>query len=232
MSELFRTILIKPLFNALVGIYNVVPGHDFGIAIIILTLLIKFIFVPLTIKSLRSQKAITKIQPKIKELQDKHKNDKQAAAQATMALYKEHNVNPLSGCLPILIQLPVIIALYQVFLAAFKSDNLQLLYGFVHNPGVINKIAFGFLDLASKSPVLAIAAGVFQFIQAKKSFASQQTAPGEPISPALAMSKQMMYFFPVMIVFITWSLPAGLALYWVTTTLFSIGEQWYINRNK
>ena len=174
---------------------------------------------------------MAELQPKIQELQTKHKDDKQGLAQATMALYKEHKVNPLSGCLPILIQLPVIWALYSVFINGVKTDSLADLYSFVHNPGTLSHIAFGFLDLAAKNPIMAITAGVLQGVQAWLTAKNQKSpAPGSAPNPALAMTKQMMYIFPVMITFISWSLPAGLVLYWITTTAFSIFEQLYIRR--
>lgn len=232
MSTIFHEVLYRPLFNLLVGIYNVIPGHDLGLAIILLTLLIRLLFVPLSIKSLISQQEIAKLQPKLKDLQDKHKEDKQALGQATMALYKEHKVNPLSGCLPIIIQLPVIWSLYRVFINGVKQENLAGLYAFVHNPGVLGHMGLGFIDLAQKNPFMAVLAGVLQGIQAYlMSRAQKKAAGGASDNPALKMTQQMVYFFPIMIVVISWSLPAGLVLYWITTTAFSIFEQLYI-RNR
>ncbi|MEK7506894.1 MAG: YidC/Oxa1 family membrane protein insertase [Patescibacteria group bacterium] len=231
MGSFFDTILFQPIFNLLVLIYNFLPGSDFGLAIVILTILTRLLFSPLSLKTLRSQRALAQIQPKVKALQEKYKNDKPGLAQATMALYKEHKVNPFSGCLPILIQLPVLIALYRAFSLGLKPESLSALYSFVANPGVIKNVAFGFLDLAQKSPVLAVLAGGFQWAQSKLAAKSQtQAAGGKPDPTALMMNRQMLYFFPVMIIIIAWNLPTGLTLYWVVTTLFSIGEQWYLNR--
>lgn len=231
MTNLFHEILYRPLFNLLVGLYNVIPGHDLGLAIVALTFLIRALFIPLSIKSLLSQRAMSQIQPKLQDLQAKHKEDKQALAQATMALYKEHKVNPLSGCLPILIQLPVIWSLYRVFINGVNEGTIKNLYSFVDNPGAIAQIGFGFLDLAAKNPALAITAGVLQAIQAWLTVRLQKTN-GQNVkdNPALKMTQQMMYFFPIMITVISWSLPAGLVLYWVATTAFSIFEQLYIRR--
>ncbi len=230
MSALFQEILYRPLFNLLIGIYNHVPGHDLGLAIIILTIFIRILFIPLSIKSLRSQRAIANIQPHLQELQGKHKEDKQALAQATMALYKEHKVNPLSGCLPILIQLPVLWTLYRVFINGVKAEHLEGLYGFVHDPGLLNHVGLGFLDLAKHNPYLAVLAGLLQGIQAWLMAKLQKPAVGAADNPALKMTQQMVYIFPVMITVISWSLPAGLVLYWVTTTAFSIFEQLYIRK--
>src|SRR3989344_9443946 len=158
MSNIFHEALYRPLFNLLIGIYNSIPGQDLAIAIILLTLIDKIVLSPLSVKMFKSQKAMSAIQPKIKELQEKHKGDKQAFAQAQMGLYKEHNVNPLGGCLPVLIQIPVIWMLYKVFITGLKNGSLDSLYSFVHNPGTINTIGLGFLDMTAHNPILAIMA--------------------------------------------------------------------------
>ena len=200
-------------------------------AIILLTVLIRIVFIPLSIKALLSQRALSRLQPKIKELQEKHRDDKQALGRATMALYKEHNVNPFSGCLPLLIQLPVLIALYGALNSGFKEESMAALFSFVENPGAINKIAFSFLDLAQKRPILAILAGGLQWFQSRQAIKMQSpAAKNDQSSMASQMSRQMLYFFPIMVIIIAWNLPAGLTLYWVSATAFSILEQLYINR--
>jgi len=242
LGFLYHEILYRPLFNLLIQIYNLVPGADFGVAIIIMTLIIRLAFFPLSIKALVSQKELTKLQPKIKELQEKFKNDKQALGQATMQLYKEHSINPFSGCLPILIQLPVLIALYGALRNGLKPESLNDLYYFISRPELIKTVALGFIDLSDKSHVMAILAGALQWFQLKKSNTMQQgqsketlpvnknknTLPSSDISST--MNKQMLYFFPVMVIIIAWNLPAGLTLYWVAATVFSILEQLYVNK--
>lgn len=231
MVEIYNQILFRPLFNLLVFIYNIMPGGDFGLAIILLTVLIRFAFVPLSIKALISQKEISQLQPKIRELQEKYKNDKQALGQATMTLYKEHKVNPFSGCLPLLIQLPVLLALYKALGSGFEPETLKYLYPFVNNPGTIEGIAFGFVNLAKNSPGMAIVAAVLQWVQSKQAMSFQASAiKGQSEPPAVKASRQMLYFFPVMVIIIAWNLPAGLVLYWIVATVFSIFEQLYINR--
>ncbi|OGN10823.1 MAG: hypothetical protein A3C69_01435, partial [Candidatus Yanofskybacteria bacterium RIFCSPHIGHO2_02_FULL_43_12] len=222
----FNEILYRPLFNAVVFLYDILPGHDFGLAIIVLTTLIRIMFFPLSIRTVRSQKALNQLNPKIQEIKQKFKGDKSAQSAETMKLYKENNINPLAGCLPLLIQLPILIALYQAFIAGLKPENLNMLYGFVSNPGVVNKISFGFIDTTSKMPLLAILAGAAQFIQAWATKAQNQDS--NPNKEMAALNSQMLYFFPVMIIIIGWNLPAGLVLYWITTTVFSILEQLYI----
>ena len=227
MTELYNTILFQPLFNATIFLYNIIPGADFGLAIVALTIITRLVFFPLTLKTILSQRALGRINPQMQEIKEKHKNDSQAQSAAIMKLYKDNNVNPLSGCLPMLIQLPILITLYRVFRAGFQPQNFGLIYSFISKPEHINPISLGFLDITSRSVILAIATGVFQFIQLRQNQALTNSAGGGQ-KELQAMNKQMLYFFPVMIIIIGWNLPAGLLLYWVTTTLFSMGEQSYI----
>ena len=227
MTELYNTILFQPLFNATIFLYNIIPGADFGLAIVALTIITRLVFFPLTVKTILSQRALGRINPQMQEIKEKHKNDSQAQSAAIMKLYKDNNVNPLSGCLPMLIQLPILITLYRVFRAGFQPQNLGLIYSFISKPEHINPISLGFLDITSRSVILALATGIFQFIQLRQNQALTNSAGGGQ-KELQAMNKQMLYFFPVMIIIIGWNLPAGLLLYWMTTTLFSMGEQSYI----
>lgn len=229
MVELYNLILYKPLFNAVIFLYNIIPGHDFGLAIIALTVTIRLLFFPLSVRTTRSQRALSKINPKIKEIKERLRNDVQAQSAAIMNLYKEHKVNPLAGCLPLLIQLPILIALYQAFGAGFKPESLNLIYAFIGNPGQIEPTSLGFLDITAKSAVLAIVTGGFQFLQLRQNSAMMKFGSTDSSQKEVqALNSQMLYFFPVMIIIIGWNLPAGLLLYWLATTLFSMGEQMYI----
>jgi YidC/Oxa1 family membrane protein insertase len=231
MTNIFKTLLYTPLFNALIFFSNFMPNHDLGLAIIALTIVIRLLFLPLSIRSQRSQRALNTINPQIQAIKEKFKNDQAAQGAAMMALYKEHNINPIAGCLPLIIQLPILIALYQAFIAGLNPQSLSMLYPFIHNPGVINPSFLGILNIANRNILLAIFAGVLQFVQAKQSMEYMKSS-GAAANPSLkALNTQMLYFFPVMIVIIGWNLPAGLLLYWITTTLFSIGEQMYLRKN-
>jgi len=223
----FNLILYQPLFNALILVYLYLPGHDFGIAIIILTLLIKFVLYPLGAQAIRSQKSLARLQPKMKELQDKFKNDKEQQTRAMMEFYKKEKINPFSGCLPLLIQLPILIGLYQVFWKGFNQAQMGFLYNFVHNPGQIDTTFLGMMDLAQASIILAVLTGITQFFQTKMITTKQKT-PKKSSDLSGMMQKQMLYFFPIFTVFILWRLPAAIALYWLTTTLFTIVQQWLI----
>lgn len=235
MSELFHAILYQPLLNLLIFFYNVIPGHDFGVAIIVLTIIIRLILWPLAQKSIAAQKAMSSLQPKIAELKAKYKDNKQEIARATMELYKSEKVNPFSSCLPLLIQLPILIALYWVLMAVLKSEKFDLLYPFVANPGTIKTIAFGFLELAKANWGIAILAGAAQFWQAKMLPMTPPAVKGEGSKDEgmmAMMNKQMLYMMPIMTVVIGGTLPAGLTLYWLVTTVLTALQQVIMFRKK
>lgn len=235
MAQLFTTVFYQPLFNILVWFYNVIPGRDIGVAIVLLTALIRLVLYPLSLKSIKSQKALQDLQPKVKALQAQFKDQQEKLAQELMALYKSEKVNPMSGCLPVLIQLPFLIAIYRVFIHGLKSESFNLLYPFVANPGTINTVSLGFLDLSKPHIILAVLAGAAQFWQTRMMVGRQSPTvagkhpEGAKDEDTLArMNKQMMYVMPVMTVVIGASLPGGLALYWFVTTVLMGAQQWYI----
>ncbi len=229
LIQFFNLILYQPLLNALILLYNYLPGHDFGIAVIVLTVIIRLILHPSSVKAIKSQKALSALQPKLKEIQKKFKNDREKLARATMELYQKEKISPFSGCLPLLFQLPILIALYRVFffLKDFTPQTLQeSLYSFVSYPDGINTVFLGIVDLAKPNIFLAILAGVFQFLQSKISIGKQEMKKGDF---AKAIQSQMLYFFPVFTVFIVWKLGSIIGLYWIVSTLFSIGEHYLVN---
>lgn len=226
LGFIFNEVLYRPLFNALVLLYEYVPYADFGIAIIILTVLIKLIFYPLGTKAIKSQKALSEIQPKIKEIQEKYKEDKEKQAKEMLDLYKREKVNPFSGFLPLLIQLPVLIAVYKVFWNGLSAGQLSLLYSFIPNPGTISSMFLGLIDLSKSNMILVILTGILQFLQMKLIVPAAKKTKSSNFSDQ--MQKQMQYITPVFIVIILWNLPAALSLYFLTTTLFTIAQQWLI----
>jgi len=228
----YYIVLYQPLLNALVLIYDYFPGHDFGISIIILTLIIRVILYPSSVKAIKTQKALSDLQPKIQELQRKFKDDKEKQVKETLALYKQAKVNPFGGLLPTLIQLPLLIALYQVFWKGFNSAELTNLYSFVVNPIHINAIFLNLIDLSKPSLALAIIAGIFQFIQTKTTMPQMGKKTGNGPDFAQAMQKQMVYFFPIITILILMGLPSALGLYWATGSLFLIVEQYFIFKRK
>lgn len=225
--DIFNIIFYQPLLRALILIYKYLPGHDFGVAVIILTVLIKFILYPLGAKGIKSQKALQDLQPKIKELQERFKDDKNKQAREVMDLYKKEKINPFSGFILLLLQLPVLFALFRVFGKGVEESAAG-----------INATFLGMINLTEGSPILTILAGASQFWQAKMMthstrFArSGQEPPKKHADFSGMMQKQMLYLFPVFSVFILWKMPSAIALYWLSTTLFTIFQQYITLRNQ
>lgn len=235
MLYLYKILLYQPIYNILIFFYNSIPWHDMGVAIILLTLLLKIILHPLTAKSLKSQKALQELEPKMKEIREQFKDNKQEQARAIMNLYKQEKVSPFSSCLPLLIQLPFLIAIYRAMNDSLASKGFEFLYPFVSRPETINSISLGFMNLAKPNVVLAVLAGAAQFFQTKMLSIKQppKAAGGgaKDEGQMAMMNKQMMYMMPLMTVFIGISLPAGLTLYWLVMTLLTIGQQMIIFRS-
>jgi len=236
LQSVFNIILYQPLFNALVLLYQYLPGHDFGIAVIVLTVIIRLILYPLMMQSIKSQKVLTELQPKIQEIQIKYKNDKEKQARATMELYQKEKISPFGGCLPLLIQFPILIALYQVFWKGLRPEEMGSLYSFVPSLEAIDPSFLGIVNLAGASPVFAVLAGILQYFQTKMITPRQQklsggqslAKDGQMAQFSQIMQKQTLYFFPLFTVFILWRLPAAIGLYWIVTVLFSIIQQYLV----
>lgn len=233
MYSLYFAALYQPIFNFFVWLYNILPGHDIGVVILILTLLIRVVLYPLTKSSIKSQKNLQELQPKMDEIKKMYAKDQQKQAQALMELYKTNKVNPFSSCLPLLVQLPILIALYSVMRNGLTLPDVgKDLYSFISNPGQLNSISLGFLNMAKPNFVLAILAGAAQFWQAKtlsRKMPPKTAGEGAKDEGMMTMmNKQMLYMMPAMTVIIGMSLPAGLTLYWFFSTLFMALQQVYM----
>ena len=236
-SSVFHAALYQPIFNFFVGLYNLIPGHDVGLVILIITILVRILVWPLTSSSIRAQKSVQELQPKVDAVKKEFANDKQKQAEELMKVYKENKVNPFSSCLPLLVQLPILIALYMVMRDGLMADKFAAeLYSFVDNPGKINPLSLGFLDMAKPNYVLAILAGLAQFWQAKTMLSKQPPkeagAGGKDEGMMAAMNKQMLYFMPAMTAIIGFGLPAGLTVYWFFSTLLTVAQQAILLKKK
>ncbi len=228
---MFETFFYQPILNLLIFIYNVVPGHDFGVAIIILTIIIKLALLPLSKKALNSQKALQELQPKIEEIKKKYKDKKEEMSKAMITLYKNNKVNPLSSCLPLIIQMPFLFAVFRVFRNGFENGSMDLIYSFIKRPEIINYISFFGTDLSEKNVILAILAGVAQFWQTKMMMTRKpaiKSAGSKDENMMAIMNKQMLYFMPIFTVFISMSFSGGLALYWLATTILTALQQIFL----
>lgn len=225
---MFHTYLYQPLFNGLIYLYNTIAFGDLGVAIILLTLAIRILLFPLFYKGFKNQTLMQQIQPEITRLQELHKHDKEKLAAAMMEVYKRHNVNPFSSIVLVLLQLPILIALYQVFLNGFGNDALKDLYAFIANPGQLHSTFLGLIDLKEKSILLVILAAICQYEQGVLSLGGKAAAAKN--EPHQQMARTMVWIGPVLTVLVLGSLPAAVGLYWLTSSIFSIGQQWYINK--
>lgn len=229
MKEFIKAILYTPLYNILMLLVFLTPGNNVGVAIIALTVLIRLVLVPSTNKSYQAQKEIKALQPKLDEIKANYSKEEQA--QKTMELYKEHKVNPLGSCLPLLIQLPIIFVLYRVFQDGLNASRFDLLYSFIPHPTAVNTIFLG-IDLARPEKiVLPLIVGLLQLVQMWQmqsyTMSPVKKTGNQQADMATMMTKQMMFLTPVMTFVIAFRLPAALPLYWGVTTLFTIVQQWW-----
>ena len=237
ISNFFNYCFYQPLFNFLILIYKLIPGGDFGISIIILTILIKLLLLPFNNKAIKSQKIITDLQPKIKEIQEKYKNDKEKQAKEMMEIYKKEKISPFAGIIPALIQLPILIALYQLFLRGFNTEQMSLLYNFNHFSGEINPYFLGIINLSKPNYILAIIVGVLQFFQLKTS-TPKKSKNNKPLKKSdrpdisYIIQKETLFIVPLFTVFILLTIPSAVGIYLLTTTLFTIIQQYSIFKNR
>src|SRR3989344_2802769 len=230
ISTIFHTILYQPLLNALVFITSYIPGADIGIAVIVLTLIVKFILLPLTHKQIVTQRKMKSVENELKGLREKHKGNKEEETKAMLALYKQHGINPFAGFALIFVQIPILLALFWVFTDGIPLKT-ELLYSFVHLPENINPLFLGLLDLSAKSIWFALIVGASQYFQITLSLPpspKHNPADGKPsFSEELgrSMSTNMRYVMPVFVAVIAMGFPAVVALYWLTSNLFQIADE-------
>ena len=233
-STLWNDILVGSLQSGLLRLYDLteyVGVPSFGIAIMIFTVIVRLILFPLSVTSLRSSRRMQLLSPRLKELQRQHKGDRQAMAQAQMELYKQHGVNPLMGCLPQLAQLPVLFALYWAIIGVTNNADtmagLEMAFLWIADLAQPDVWLPPGVDLPFKLPgVLALTAGATQWVVQRMMMNRMVTDPQQQ------MIQNVMQFMPIMIVFFAMQFPAGLALYWVVSNVFSVGQQWIIMRDK
>ncbi len=259
ISLVFNEVFLRPVFNLLIVIYHFINNAHIagalGWSIILLTLLIRFLVWPFMSAQLRSARKMADLKPKLDELKKKHKDDKQAMSAAQMSLYKEHGINPAAGCVPTLIQFPVLIALYQsIFAFVDVSNGLQhvngLLYPFVPGLGSVPDLHFLGVDLAHKPSefmqagylILAVplVTAALQFVQSRmmvpapvKTYPTDSSKEKEEKATSedtmAAVQSQMMYMMPIMIGYFAFQFPIALALYWNTMTIMGIVQQYRIS---
>lgn len=227
MASIYHLLISRPLLNILVFFYNTIAFQDLGVSIVLLTIFIRLLLFPLFQKSIRYQLAMQAIQPKMKEIQEKHKEDKKKQTEAMMALYQEHNLNPFSGFLFLIIQIPILIGLYRIFLTTVNGATLQGLYSFIAVPAALHTSFLGLINLSGKNIIMVVAAACLQYFQGKLSLVPHK---GHAQTDAEKMGRRMVLIGPLITIFIFWQLPAAIALYWCITSLFSIIQQLLVNK--
>ncbi|MEK7081487.1 MAG: YidC/Oxa1 family membrane protein insertase, partial [Patescibacteria group bacterium] len=231
ITTLWNTVFYQPLYNGLIFLTSIVPGGDVGVAVILLTLIVKTVLFPVSHKSIKTQAKMRQLEPEIKRIKEKYK-DKAEQAKATMELYKKYQVSPFSGCLSIIIQIPVILALYYVFFKGLGFDH-GVLYSFVKMPEIINPNFLNLIDMHGKSLFLAVLAALSQYVQAKISMPpippAQENASFKD-DLARSMQLQMKYFMPVLVFVFSYSISSAIALYWLVSNLFSIGQELFVKK--
>lgn len=233
MKSIFATVFYQPLSNTLIFLLSVIPGANVGVAIILLTIIVRGALLPLSHSSLKSQAKMRSLTPHLEKVKEKHKDNRQEQARKIMELYREHGINPLSGLVLVLVQLPIIFALYFVFFKGLPNLSAEHLYSFVHLPVAVDMVFLGVL-LSSKSLVFAALAAITQFFQIKLSVPPVVLVEGAKPSFkddfARSFNVQMRYMLPLIVFGISYSISAAIALYWTTSNLFSIAHELYVAR--
>lgn len=228
---MFTTLLVQPLLNFLFFIYSYVPGHDFGVAVILLTIVVRLILWPLVNRQLHSQRAMQALAPEVAKIKEKSKGDRQKETEMLMELYKERGTSPFASILPLLVQLPIFFALYIVLQDSINPKEIaHLVYDPIRQLGPVADIInhhvkfspslFGLIDLTKPAVVLAVLAGAAQYLQTK-----QLTPKHQPDKQQAQITKIMGTVFPFITAGVALTLPSALALYWMVTSAVAILQQ-------
>ncbi|MEX0918288.1 MAG: YidC/Oxa1 family membrane protein insertase [Candidatus Paceibacterota bacterium] len=240
-SYIWHTFFFDPVYNGLVFFIDVVPGGDVGVAIVGITLLVKIILLPLSLKAARTQRVMRELDPKLREIKQKFKDKREEQARAMMALYKEAGLNPFASILLLFIQIPIIISVYLSVYSGggvpLPNINTELLYSFVPNPETVNMIFLGAVNIAAKSLPLALLAGITQFIHSwlaipKPEPRKEGEAPSLQADFARSMQLQMRYVMPIIIFVVAYTISAAIALYFVVSNLAMIAQELFLRRHK
>lgn len=233
-SFLYNFFIYEPLYNALIFLVAVIPGNEIGLTVIVLTIIVKLVLVPISHKSIKAQNKIKELDSEVKKIKEKYKNDKQEQAVKVMGIYKEHGVNPLSGVFLLLIQIPIILALYFVFRDGIDLNSTAI-YSFTLKPISVNQTLFYIFDINKISYILAALVAISQFFQAKLSLPPIKPPMKQEISSfqdefARGMNLQMLYILPLFIGFISLKLAPAISIYWITNNIFSIIHEIFVKR--
>src|SRR3989338_1137686 len=232
ISAFLNTVFYDPIYNALVALVALIPGGDVGIAVILITVIIRLILLPFSLSAARTQLSMKILEPKIKALKEKHKGDKEKEALETLALYREQRVNPFASILIVFIQIPILLALYWVFFnEPFPTINAARLYAPTPLPDLVSLEFLGLISVAGKSIILAFFAGATQFLQAHMALkGTMKPSPGGGMQNDFqrVMGLQLKYVFPFLIGVISYTTSGAIALYFITTNLAGAVQEVYM----
>ncbi len=240
-SYIWHTFFFNPVYNSLVFFVDVVPAGDIGIAIIFTTILIKMILLPLSVKAAKTQKIMREIEPELREIKEKYKDKREEQAQAMLKVYREAGMNPFSAIFVIILQIPLVIALY---LSVFGYDgyslpeiNTELLYQFITVPTEISMMFLGVTDMAERSVFLAALVGItmfwhMRFVLPEPKLKKADATPDFKEDFARSMQLQMRYVMPVIMMVIAYVISAAIALYFLVSNIFAILQEFYIRRHR
>ena len=231
---MFHTIFYEPVYNLIVFVLTIVPLHDIGAAIILATLIIKFLLLPLNLSALRTQYLMKRIEPEMNALKEEQKTNPQEASRKMMELYRREKINPFAGLFAVLIQIPVFFALYFVFSKGLFADPNSL-YSFVHFPATLHTEAFGLFNVTEKNVVIAILAGLASYMYARRqtsSMVAKKESHEETFQDQFAKSMrvQLLYVLPVIVGVSAAFLPSALGLYWFVNNVVSYGQDIYMKQ--
>lgn len=239
-SFLYNTFFYNPLYNGLVFFIDILPTADVGLAVVLLTLVVKLLLFPLSQKAIETQIKLKGVQAEIDEIKKLYKDNKEEQAKAIMEVYRKHKVNPFAGFLTLLIQIPLVLALYFIFAkGGLPMIRAELLYSFISIPDSPNMLFLGLISMSERSVLLAVLVGISQFFQAKLSFAEMPMFNEKPKSGAgpsfktdlmKGMQLQMRYILPIIMTVFSLSLIAVVPLYWFVGNLFMIGQEIYFRK--
>lgn len=236
ISSLFHTIFYNPLYNGLIFIIGHIPHGDIGVAVIILTIIVKLILFPLSKGAVKTQLKMKQFEPELAKIKEDYKDNKEEQSRKMLEFYKKNGLNPFSSILTLLIQIPIILALAFIFYrGGLPNIDMTLLYSYIQVPTVISTLFFGVIEVSKSNIILGVIAGVSQFFQVQFSVPAYKKKEDGSASNfkddlARSMNMQMRYVLPIFVFFISLGVSGAVALYWITSNLFTIGQELYFRK--
>lgn len=235
LSNFWHTFFFDPVYNLLVFVIDTLPSADVGLAVIISVIVVKLLLLPLSLKASRTQVIMQAIQPELKAIQEKYKNSREDLAKHIMEVYRREKVNPFSIFSKLLIEIPIIIALF-LTVRSLPTIQIDFLYSFIQNPDVVNMFFLGIIDMGGRNMFLAFLAGITSYFQMKymlpkKTERKKDAAPDFKEDFAESMRFSMLYVMPVIMVFMGYTFSAVIGLYFTVSNLTTLAQEWYVKKN-